>query len=214
MTDSPAVRKKNARRLKVAWGKLKRSKGPAERQQTFPKFMKVVDKYGIDPEFFTMAEIQDITKVVNDNEYLIRPPVEGDNSTREQFKHNPYFTLKGRFYQTVIKPMIRKAIHGAHTYWISKYDKDAFVYDDPRLQAVDELLKTFIDDHMAHREYKLEFMHEIRDIVFGVVKEDPYYASAFWVFCNKFVKKFPDGFEMNESEIHNWETHHAAKKND
>lgn len=129
---------------------------------------------------------------------------------------NPYHTLKGKFFQNAIKPMIRKAIYGAHAYWLAKYDKDVFVYDDARLKAVDEFTKKFIDDHMAESDgaaYKIEFMHNLRDIVCGMVKEDPFYTSPFWMFINEFVEEFPDGFKMTDAEIYNWEAHHHGKIN-
>ena len=210
---SAVERKKNYRKVKTAWDKFLRDKSP-RKAKTFSKFMKTVDTYGIDPDFFSMQEVQDITQVVNDNKYIVHNVEEGDNSTRSMFKHNPYHTLKGRFYQHTIKPLIRKAIYGAHAYWIAKYDNDAFVYDDPRLKDVDDFTRKFIDDHMAETEravHKLEFMHNIQDILFGMVKEDPFYASAFWAFCNKFVKRYPDGFVMTEMEMHNWEAHHHGK---
>ncbi len=217
MTElSVAERKANYRKVKTAWEKFLRDKS-LHKRRTFSKFMKNVDKYGVDPDFFTLQEVKDITQVVNDNEYLVHTVEDGDNSTRKMFKHNPYHTLKGRFYQFTIKPMIRKAIDGAHAYWIAKYDKDAFVYDDPRLKDVDKFTRNFIDFHMAENAttalYKLDFMHKIRDILFGMIKEDPFYASAFWAFCNAFVKRYPVGFEMTESEIHNWEAHHHGKDN-
>ena len=218
MTElSVSARKKNYRKVKTAWDKFLRDKS-IHKVATFSKFMKTVDKYGIDPDFFTMQEVTDITQVVDDNEYLIHSVEDGDNKNRQMFKHNPYHTLKGKFYQHTIKPMIRKAISGAHTYWIAKYDKDAFVYDDPRLQAVDEFTRDFIDAHMAENDggamYKIKFMHQIQDILFGMVKEDPFYTSAFWMFCNEFVEEFPDGFEMIESEKYNWEAHHHGKERD
>ena len=214
MTElSVAERKKGARAVKTAWKKILRDPTPQKRKP-FSKFMKIVDKYGIDPDFFSMKEVQELTKFVDDNEYLVHNVEDGDNSNRRMFKHSPYHTLKGRFYQRTIKPMIRKAIYAAHALWISRYDKDAFVYDDPRLKDVDEFMRKFIDDHMAETEravHKLEFMHNIQDIVFGMVKEDPFYASAFWAFCNEFVKRYPDGFEMTAMEMHNWEAHHHGK---
>ena len=54
-------------------------------------------------------------------------------------------------------------------------------------------------------------MHKISDLIFGMVKEDPFYASAFWAFCNAFVKRYPNGFEMTDLEIFNWEAHHVDK---
>ena len=217
MTElSVSERKKNYRKVKTSWEKFLRDTSPHKRN-TFAKFMKIVDKYGIDPDFFTIKEVNAITQVVDDNEYLVHNVEEGDNSTRKMFKHNPTHTLRGRFYQFTVKPMIRKAISAAHSYWISRYDKDAFVYDDPRLKDVDEFTRNFIDKHMAESDgaaYKIEFMHDIQDVLFGMVKEDPFYAAAFWAFCNEFVKRYPDGFEMEDSEVYNWEAHHHGKESD
>jgi len=235
------TRKKNARKVKKAWQNLagawtvslnakklldndannsERQKAYVKHQRNFnkmfKKFMKIAIELGVDEEFFTMQEVQQITAYVNDHKHMVGHNYdEGDNSNRENgFVHNPYHTLKGKFFQQTIKPMIRKAIYAAHAYWLARYSKDAFVYDDVRLKAVDEFTKKFIDDHMAEHEgaaYKIEFMHHLRDIVCGMVKEDPFYTSPFWVFINEFVKEFPGGFEMTEAEIYNWETHHHGK---
>lgn len=229
------TRKKNAKKVKKAWQNLAnvreaslnakklldndvdnsdRQKAHAKQRRefnkVFEKFMKIAIELGVDEEFFTMQEVQQITAYVNDYKYMVgHNYAEDDNSNRENgFVHNPYHTLKGKFFQHTIKPMIRKAIYGAHAYWLAKYSKDAFVYDDARLKAVDEFTKKFIDEHMAYRDHQLEFMHNLRDIVCGMVKEDPFYTSPFWMFINEFVKEFPDGFEMTEAEIYNWEAHH------
>ena len=198
------ARKKNAKKVRNAWEKMNRN------AMKFEKFMKIAIDYGVDPEFFSMDEVKQITEFVNARKHFVGYNYqEGDNSNRERgFKHNPYHTLKGKFYQNTIKPLIRKAIYAAHAYWLSKYDDDAFVYDDPRLKSVDEFTKTFIDEHVQDAAYKTEFMHMLRDIVCGMVKEDPYYTSMFWMFCNRFIKEYPDGFEMTEAEIENWERVH------
>ena len=235
---SPSVRKKNAKKVRKAWKNLVDAQAASvsakkqldndannpEKQKAyskqrgnfhkvFAKFMRIAIDYGVDEEFFTMSEVQQITAYVNDYKHMVgHNYADGDNSNRANgFKENPYHTLKGRFYQCTIKPMIRKAIYGAHAYWLSRYDADAFVYDDPRLKAVDEFTKNFIDMHMAHMEYKIEFMHMLRDIVCGMVKEDPFYTSAFWMFINAFVKEFPDGVDVTEAEAYNWEEHHGGK---
>jgi hypothetical protein len=235
------TRKKNAKKVKKAWQNLANAReaslnakklldndaGNSDRQKAhakqrrnfnsvFEKFMKTTIELGIDEEFFTMHEVQQITAYVNDYKHMVGHNYdEGDNSNRENgFVHNPYHTLKGKFFQHTIKPMIRKAIYGAHAYWLAKYSEDAFVYDDARLKAVDEFTKKFIDAHMAESDgaaYKIEFMHNLRDIVCGMVKEDPFYTSPFWMFINEFVKEFPDGFEMTEAEIYNWEAHHHGR---
>jgi len=198
------LRKKDAKKVRNALDKM--SRGAMKRE----KFMKIATKYGVDPEFFSMDEVKQITEFVNDRKHLYGDNyIDGDNSNREQgFKHNPTHTMKGRFYQHAIKPMIRKAIYMAHGWWIAKYDADAFVYDDSRLKSVDDFAKAFIDEHVQDAAYKTEFMHMMRNIVCGMVKEDPYYTSMFWMFCNRFVEEYQNGFEMTDPELENWRRAH------
>ena len=176
------------------------------------KAFKIINEYGIDPEYLSLGEQQQVTAFIDQHKkYFESQYAAGDNANREKgFKHNPSHSVKGRFFQDHIKHMIRKAIHLSHWWIVKKYDKDAFVYDDPRMKALDTFIEEFIDKHFQQRAYHLEIMHQIRNIALFIPKEDVNYASPFFVFINKFVKEFPDGFELTEKEKYNFRNFHMG----
>lgn len=199
-------RRRCARKIKDAIEKHKSGKLKTE------KLAKIIDECGIDPEFWTLQEQQNLTKFMSKSKIMIGPQYEkGDNTNRSTgFLHSPYFTVKGKFFQNTIKPMIRKAIHMSEWWIINKYDKDAFVYDDLRLKRLDDFLNVYIEKHFRHVEYKIDFMHQIRHIVIFIAKEDPYYTNVFFDFINKFVVEFKDGIELTEKERTTFEIWHVG----
>src|SRR3972149_4392086 len=109
------------------------------------------------------------------------PLYQGNNKKREQIAYSWIRHKKGVFFQKVIKPLIR----------------------------MNTFLANYIETEFTHcRPYKTDFMHKIRDIIFGLAKEDKYYGNRLLDFADKFVKEFPDGFELTESEKNNIETYH------
>lgn len=203
-------RRRCARKIKDAIEKHKSGKIKTE------KLAKIIDECGIDPEFWTLPEQQNLTKFMSKSKIMIGPQYEeGDNSNRSTgFLHSPYFTVRGKFFQHTIKPMIRKAIHMSEWWIINKYDKDAFVYDDPRLKDIDDFLNDYVEKHFCHAYYKVEFMHQIRHIVIFIAKEDPYYTNVFFDFINKFVAKYPTGFKMTEKEIKTFDVWHIGDQDE
>src|SRR3972149_1988191 len=137
------------------------------------------------------------------------PLYEGNNKKREQIAYSWIRHKKGVFFQKVIKPLIIKTINLIHEQMIKRYDEQIFVCDDPRLVRMNTFLANYIETEFTHcRPYKTDFMHKIRDIIFGLAKEDKYYGNRLLDFADKFVKEFPDGFELTESEKNNIETYH------
>jgi hypothetical protein len=137
----------------------------------------------------------------------------GKNESRFGFIHHHVDTLKGRFFQNILKKHIlreidkvhstgftksdinhlRLAVTTIHFSWRRGYDKDAFVYSDPRLNALDKYLKEYIssnvDDVYPHDH---DFLFKLIDISLGLAKEDAYYRARLVDFAAKFRKAYPD----------------------
>lgn len=114
---------------------------------------------------------------------------EGNNGSRNGFTYNPNLHPKGKYFQYIVKPAIRAAIDFAHGAITKYYDKDAYKYDDSRLQAWDTYLVDFIDKNFngsgkQDKLYKSDFMLKIKDIVLFLMKEDIYYRPRFIMLIN------------------------------
>ena len=88
---------------------------------------------------------------------------EGDNRSRNAFTWN-LASKKGKIFQGIIKPAIIKMIGVAHTLIRKSYGKNAFVYDDPRLQYLHNNLHESIRTDFDHQQRKLDFMNDAIDI--------------------------------------------------
>jgi hypothetical protein len=124
------------------------------------------------------------------------PGMKGNNKSRRGFMHDVYHTAKGKLFQGVVKGAILAAINMAHEDWLNKYDKDAFVYDDPMLIELDMFLKTYIDEHMsteADRQYHFDRILPVIDLFLGLQKEDILYRTLFKDVVNTFCgyARFP-----------------------
>jgi len=106
-----------------------------------------------------------------------RPGCEGNNKSREGFLYNCYFHPLGKFFQHTIKGAIMQTIRRVHDTEIPRYDRQAYVYDDPRLRTLDEILTgailTLIND--TERAHKQEILLDLKDICLFMLKEDVYY---------------------------------------
>ncbi len=125
------------------------------------------------------------------------PQYEGNNETRLGFKYNPYHHVKGKLMQGVMKTAVKSAINFAHANIIKHYDREAFVYEDARLKAIDEYCKRYIDDNFQESyPYKSDFMCKIVDIFLFLMKEDIYYTAR-WL---EMINGVPRGHELTENE--------------
>lgn len=116
------------------------------------------------------------------NERRPRYPV-GDNSNRSNFTYGP----KNKKWQTmhrIMKPAVIAGINKMHKWVSTKWDKDAYVYDDCRMQILDINVHGFIDRYFDHEDRKLDFMHKGADICLFFMKEDIYYASRIFHLLN------------------------------
>jgi|LGVE01.1.fsa_nt_gb hypothetical protein len=197
--------KKAAKRIKLA------AKDFEDRKISDERLARIVIKYeiGLDPMHFTPDELEKIlTFKIQAEKKLVKKYGDDDHSDRTGFDHNPYHNPLGQIMQRKAKPMIRKAIKLAHWYIENRYGKNPFRYDSAFTKFADDMLKEYIDTNFSQSDkLKREMMHDIRDIVGFMQKEDIYYRARAKDFINKFVaefnRRYPNGIELTEHEIHN-----------
>lgn len=133
------------------------------------------------------------------------PQYADNNKTSVGFRYNPSHHIKGKFFQGVIKTAIKSAIYFGHAQILKHYDRNAFVYDDPRLKAIDEYCKRYIDKNFQNSyPYKSDFMSKVVDIILFFAKEDIYYTAR-WL---DMINGLPRGHELTEMEKENIEKWH------
>lgn len=99
------------------------------------------------------------------------------NQSRNGFLYNCYTHPMGRFFQNTVKNGILAIIHRIHEKDIKRYDKQAYIYDDPRLRKLDQIIKEAIDEVIADkdRERKRGILKDCADICLFMLKEDIFY---------------------------------------
>lgn len=133
----------------------------------------------------------------------------GNNESRAGFLKNCYTHTAGRVFQNVEKKIILNAIDFAHELMRKKYDEDIYVYDDPRLKALDTFMKAYIAvNFQDSKGYKDVFMQKLVDIALGLCKEDIYYRARLFDIIKAFVAQYPKGFELTAEEDKNIEEWH------
>ena len=115
------------------------------------------------------------------------PAWKGNNKSRIGMLYSPYFHVMGIFMQGTIKGAMLKCIDFCHSA-ILKYDPEAYVYEDPRLQKIESVVKDAIEelfyDELERRSFgdgtrKIRFMHRAADIGLFLMKEDIFYRYRF-----------------------------------
>ena len=125
------------------------------------------------------------------------PQYKGNNKTRTTFKYNPGHHIKGKFFQSIIKKAVLRAIDFAHANIIKHYDSKAFIYDDERLKVINGYCKGYINKNFQHAyPYKSGFMNKVVDIILFFAKEDIYYTAR-WL---DMINNLPRGHELTKEE--------------
>lgn len=112
------------------------------------------------------------------------PIYENNNDSRIGFTYGLQ-SVKGKTFQHVLKPAIIKVINKMHSWICGEWDREAYVYDDPRMKVLDDNVHTFIDSYFDHEDRKLDFMHKAADIGLFMLKEDVYYRARIFKMLNK-----------------------------
>ena len=114
----------------------------------------------------------------------------GDNSNRTNFTYGPA-NKKWQTMHRVVKPAVVVIINKIHKWILTKWDNDAtkgdnnaYVYDDSRMQILDESAHDFINKYFDQQDRKLDFMHKGVDICLFFMKEDIFYSSRIFLMLN------------------------------
>ncbi len=83
---------------------------------------------------------------------------------------------------------------------VTRYDKDAFVFDDPFLLALRELGQYHINKYFQWDHITADPLLKITDLSLNLLKEDIAYRPLFKQAINDLIQKYPDGFELTEAE--------------
>jgi hypothetical protein len=125
----------------------------------------------------------------------------GDNRSRTGFCFDPSHK-KGVFLNKIIKKSIWKTIEFAHRKLPQGYDNDIYVYDDERLNAIQDFLYAYLDRQAAHSQPRNTLYKQCIDIGLSLMKEDIRYRSLFFDCFNKAHDVFKH-FELTEGEKDN-----------
>ncbi len=82
----------------------------------------------------------------------------------------------------------------------TKYDPDAFVFEDPFLVALRELGRKHIQTYFQWEQNTEEPIIKILDISLNLCKEDMPYRTLFKNFLNELIMTYPNGFELTPAE--------------
>ena len=164
------------------------------------------------------------------------PDTVGNNNSRFGFVWNPSAHPRGIFFQRVTKKVTLVAIDIAYAAFFAKnrvikwlaqhtltftisaihaalthtYDKDLFVYDDDRINMINDFADVYIKENFQHAyPYKHDFMMQVKDIMCGMLaKEDGYYRARFFDAFNKFIATYPHKISLHKLEKENIEKWH------
>jgi len=108
----------------------------------------------------------------------------GNNDSRAGFTWH-LDSVKGAIFQRTVKPAIIRTVNKIHKWVVGEWDRDAFVYDDPRLQVLDDSVTEGINTLFDHQDRKLDLMHKGADVLLFMLKEDIYWRPRIFTLINK-----------------------------
>lgn len=125
---------------------------------------------------------------------------EGAKSREHGFLHHPSMSKLGRFFQQSIKKSMISSLEKIHR-MIPKYDKQAFVFDDPRLKYIHDFSKEYTSAKCKQSSGRpARILMLALEICLFLMKEDIYYRARFFDAWNKF---HDHTFELTEREKEN-----------
>lgn len=130
---------------------------------------------------------------------LLKNPSSVKNYSRADFTYNYWHTWQGRFFSGVIKPAMRAVLKNLKS-MIIYYDKDAFVFDDPRLQ----IIRDKVSQNFKRVNYDEDFKTAV-DISLFILKEDIYYRAGMMQIINDIKDK---DYTLTDTEIENLKRWH------
>ena len=108
-----------------------------------------------------------------------------DNLSRYSFTFNPWTSVQGRWLQHYLKKMLVNSLFWIHGLILKNYNKDAYIFDDVRIQKDRDMLICFFAEWCEPR--KQEILNKMFDIFFFMMKEDAFYRRLYIVLRNKFI---------------------------
>lgn len=131
------------------------------------------------------------------------------NQSRNGFLYNCYTHPMGRFLQETVKWGLEKIILRIHDRDIPRYDKNAYVFDDPRLDHIIRALKgtmvKHIDDNDTVRKHKL--FGAFIEMSGFFMKEDAFYRSRGIMGLRDLAEDYlahPEMYELTPEEQYNY----------
>jgi hypothetical protein len=128
---------------------------------------------------------------------------DNDNSSRVGFSYCCYNHEKGKYFQNVLKIMIRTALSNAHKLIVGK---DGLSYEDSRLTYLDKFAKEFIRERMGNHDggiqYKKDFSNQSIDIMLWFANNDTNFRAKLLTLINTFSDK-KTLFQLTEVEDFN-----------
>ncbi len=139
----------------------------------------------------------------------------GDNTSRVGFLWCCYNSEKGKYFQNVLKMIIRSTLTTVHNLLIGRAGKDIekdscnLNYKDARLSFINKLGKEFIDKHIGNENggsYKKWFSVEILDILLWYAANDINFRAKLFKMMNtisdrKTVFQLTDYEEFNDKKF-------------
>lgn len=134
------------------------------------------------------------------------------NQSRNGFLYNCYTHPLGRFFQNTIKGGIQMVIRRIHDKEIPRYDKQAYVFEDPRLQFIDRIITEVIEEQVQDidRERKREVLGACKDICLFMLKEDVFYRPRILKAIVNASKKIVENEELLTS-VTEFEAYNLAR---
>jgi hypothetical protein len=124
--------------------------------------------------------VMDIKNIKKEITYL--------NIGDEDKKNSKMQNVKSFAIRRTIKLISSVAVNKVHSDLKGKYDKDMYIYSDPRLLFLDKFAKEFIKDNVKSKS-NIDLLNKIVDIALGLCKEDIYYRVRVLEFLNRFMEE-------------------------
>lgn len=99
-----------------------------------------------------------------------------NEASRYQFTYE-HTSQKGQWLQWFLKKLIAKSIHFWYELIKGKYDKNAYVFQDPRLLIFREFVKRYVEEWMEERKQKIVL--DSLDVSLFLNKEDIWWRNHF-----------------------------------
>lgn len=115
------------------------------------------------------------------------------------------FFSKNRVVKWAAQHALTRLISTIHSALTHAYDPEIFVYDDDRINMINDFWGAYIKENFQHAfPYKNDFMMQVKDIICGMLaKEDVYYRARMFDAVNKFRTFYPREIPLSGSEKEN-----------